>query len=320
VALRALALLLLAVPAVAQDVAELAAQAAAREEATFPFAVDYRVGTIAAKYACRGSARTWRTDGEIWMRFDRWWLHARHEPDASYTRWRGTMDRTIHFPVAPIPAQLGLEHDLRLCSEYLRHESARVVREERLGAFPCVVVLVDWLVENGTEILHPMGLWLSTEHGAYPVQLIVYERDADPDADHPGRITLPDGVFAPRLRCRVEELAAAGGAWFPLRGTVAVDGMETELVMDEATLRLGDDVTDDDLDPPSFMWIRDLARGGFRWFTPLGSIPFSFLWVVWYVANVVVMVWLIRFLARRRRRTRRGSSRPKTPGGSGPSS
>lgn len=308
-AVRALALLLLAVPAVAQDVADLAARAAAREEATYPFAVRYRVGDTIADYASRGSERTWRADGEIWMRFDRFWLHARYEPDASYTKWRGTMDRSIHwYPVVPTPDQLGLEYDLELCSSYLRHESAHVLRTERVGDLDCVVVLLDWLDEHGTEILHPMALWLATEREAYPVQLVVYGRDPDPDADNPDRLRLPDGTFAPRVRCVVTELFQAGDTWFPARGTVETDGETAELVIDPATLRLGRDVTDDDFDPPSYMWIEDHARGGKRWFTPLGSIPFSFLWILWYFANVVAVLWLIRFLARRAR-ARRGSSR-----------
>jgi len=321
-----LATLWLAAPAGAQDLEEIARVMAEREQASFPFAVSYRVQVqsgdrngepdlLPAKVAHRIDRMLWRgefVDGHTpireehcWARDGTTWSFIRHDPEVWWLPWRGEIAAPPKFTWRVLPADFGLELASQRMSAFLHRPSARIRGRESVEDFDCVVVLVDWVDSASSRIQHPLALWLAVEHDYYPVQVVRYVREAYPDIRNEDRITVDGLVYKPDSWRVVDELTTVGRARFPVRARQLSrsrfqDAMQIKV--DRATLRLGSEVTEDDFDLPGWMYVVDRRSGTPYFVTPLGPIPLSGIAIGIYVIVALAVALEARRRWKRRRR------------------
>jgi hypothetical protein len=319
-----LATLWLAAPAGAQDLEEIARVMAEREQATYPFAVSYRVqvrsggreaepGMFPAWVAHRTDRMLWKggvdDDGvrkeHCWARDGTTWSFVRHDPEVWWLPWRGEIGASPKFTWRLLPSDFGLELASQRMSSFLRRPSARIRGRESVEDFDCVVVLVDWVDPTAPRIQHPLALWLAVGHDYYPVQVVRYVREAYPDIRNEDRITVDGLVYKPDTWRVVDELTTVGRARFPVRGRQLSrsrfqDAMQIDV--DRATLRLGSAVTEDDFDLPGWMYVVDRRSGTPYFVTPLGPIPLSGIAVGIYVIVALAVALEARRRWKRRRR------------------
>jgi len=319
------AILWLAALAEAQDLEEIARVMAEREEATYPFAVSYWIQVqsedrngepdlLQAKVAQRTDRTLWRgqvaddstlnREEHCWAQLDGTWWFVKRDPEAWWVPWRGQIGASPNFTWRLVPVDFGLEHASQPLSTFLHRPSARIRGRESVVDFDCVVVVVDWVHTESPHIQHPLGLWLAVRHDYYPVQVVRYALEAHPDPRDEDPVTIDGVVYKPGSWRVVDELATVGRARFPVRARqLSRSRFERALQMnvDQATLRIGSEVTEDDFALPDWMYVVDSRSGTPYFVTPVGPIPLSFLALSLY--GVVALA--VALEARRRWRRRR---------------
>ncbi len=187
--------------------AEIAARMAAREQATAPYALDYRVrlewdGKVDWNGAYEG---TFATDGVHTLRrlrcftgvglslpdrntprerfgvqetlvarrpsFDLF-LHRMLKPDA--TAWKGVVERRWTGNRHVSPEDFGLRYLEQPVSSFVAHPTARIAGQEEVAGRRCVVVLVILGSDPATPPLGPVAFWLAEDLGYFPVQWVSY--------------------------------------------------------------------------------------------------------------------------------------------------
>jgi len=213
---RGLVLLLLAASAVAQEpnLDEIVATMRAREAASYPFFMRYRIDDK------RRQGRFWVQCHEGWILRDHDWIVRRAEtwqlrdrfsqqttdeaahikidridvalPDQSAFRltrpvggtdtgWRGQtrFRKAIAEDGWSRPSEFGLRWNDQDVSAVLEGWTTRVLGQEPVDGRPCVKVMVDLLTPNGEEPRGapiPVVFWLSKDHGYYPLRFAMFSR------------------------------------------------------------------------------------------------------------------------------------------------
>jgi hypothetical protein len=328
-----LAFLWLESPVEAQDLEEIARVMAEREDATYPFAVSYwvqvepggleaEVDLLEARTAQRVDRMLWRgaaqpsdpwafedeepvvREEHCWARDGTTWWFVKRDPETWWMPWHGEIAAPVKFTWRVLPSDFGLEFASQRLSTFLHRPSARIRGRGNVARFECVVVLLDWMHPKPSRIQHPLGLWLAVEHDYYPVQIVRYTREADPHVRNENLATIDGKVYKPGTWRVVDELTVVGRARFPVRARqLSLWRFDDALRMnvDRATLRLGSDVTEDDFDLPSWMYVVDRRSGVPYFVTPLGPIPLSGIAIAIYV----IFALAIALEARRRWKKRR---------------
>ena len=214
--MKGLVLLLLAASAVARepDLDEIVATMRAREAASYPFFMRYRIDDK------RRQGHFWVQCHEGWIVRDHNWIVRRTEtwrprdgfsqqatdeaahikidridvalPDRSAfrlirpvggadTEWRGKtrFRKAIAEDSWRRPSQFGLRWNGQDVSAVLDGWTARVLGQEPVDGRPCVKVMVDLSTPNGEEPRGapvPLVFWLSKEHGYYPLRCASFGR------------------------------------------------------------------------------------------------------------------------------------------------
>jgi len=315
---------------------------ARREAATLPFVADYRIvetvdgntdwaGTYHATFCARGNRRVWRgvthqlksaaadrfrrglfvTRKEARWRNRRGFVHAWEDPDRSFGKWRGIVTDENPALDLDLPLDFGLEYATWPMSRYVRHASARVLREERVGPWDCVVVVVDWLDGGAATIDSPLMLWLAPGEGYFPVRTVAYSPSGHPDLVREEAFELEGRSFTPNRWYEVEELERRGEARVVRTGRrLPCGNMEALRAFHLEALRLGRNVSSSDVTPPAFVYLRHERTRVRYWTTPLGWMPLTWFWIAIYLVMLYLTSRGVWWCARRLRRWRSADSAP----------
>jgi len=142
------------------------------------------------------------------------------------------------------PARFGLHLAGKAYSEYVRGPSSRVVGRVRLGQFDCIEVYTDLRDGSGMPPA-PLVLWLSEAHGYYPIQIALYIDVRVGNRYVEGKVLRVEReTYKPKMLMITEKLIAVGPGWLTSRGRkpslLRESHGEMTLEVDEPTLRYGD--------------------------------------------------------------------------------
>jgi len=269
--------------------ADIAARMAAREQATGPYALDYRVrlewdgkvdwnGAYEGAFATDGvnSLRRLRTFTGVGLSlpdrnaprerfgvqetlvarrpaFD---LYLYRMLDPKATAWKGVLERRWTGNRNFSPEDFGLRFLEQPVSSFVAQPTARVAGREEVDGRRCVVVLAELGSDPATPPLGPVAFWLAEEIGYFPVQWALYSPGAGPVAEGSKTLEIDGRSYVSRFVSVVAEVAPAGAGWIATKARQILasragsgPGLVT-MEADAGSLRTGAMVTASDVDLP----------------------------------------------------------------------
>ncbi len=276
-----LALLLLAGARVASggdsvDLGTIADVMAAREEATLPFRLSYRVvetfrgapwppGCIAGdlarardKSVLRISMILTRPDAprnkgarvRVLWKWDGVREYHITQKGTDGDIWHGTVSTVRAWKVVCSPEDFSLSDGRTWYSDFLRRPSARVLEGEN-ASHGLLRVIADRYFPCTTVLEAPIELWLDPKKGYLPRKVIFYRRVSEPPrASARGVLAIDNRVFEPYVWRAVLEDTPCGKGWLASRATERTGESRREMVLDQSRLRHGRAVTPLDFEAP----------------------------------------------------------------------
>ena len=165
----------------------------------------------------------------------------------SNSSWRGRSIRRKHmFNHWAMPSKFGLVYWDLPVSQWFVDGTPSFIGREAVNGRPCLKVLIDLLTINGEVAgpppIFPLVLWLSEEHGYYPLRVATYSRRREGGA--PTDFTRDGITYKITRDVTTDELVRFGDAWLPVRGRYRVVGRsnpgEISFEAEVDSIRVGD--------------------------------------------------------------------------------